>query len=184
MRAAPAAAAGYVESGQPQGGHSRRRRRTDPIAAARRRRTQPRRRPAGRLLLLRSACTSIRCFSGKGADLFCQVPISYAQAALGATIEVPTLDGRESLAIPAGTQSGDVFTLKGRGMPDPRSHGRGNLLVQVHIDVPKSLTAEHEALLRRLAEIENAQVSPAAQELFREIERTVLHRIQRSECQT
>ena len=64
------------------------------------------------------------------------MPISYTQAALGATIEVPTLDGREELRIPAGTQSGEVFTLKGRGMPDPRHHGRGNLLVQVNVEVP------------------------------------------------
>ncbi len=108
-------------------------------------------------------------FQRRGHDLFCEVPISYSQAALGATIEVPTLDGRESLAIPAGTQNAGVFTLKGRGMPDPRSHGRGNLLVHVHVEVSRSLTPEHEALLRRLAEIENAQVSPARKSFFEKL---------------
>ena len=85
-------------------------------------------------------------FQRRGQDLLCQVPINYPQAALGATIEVPTLDGRENLTIPAGTQSGEVFTLKGRGMPDPRHHGRGDLLVQVHVEVPQTLTPEHEAV--------------------------------------
>ncbi len=78
-------------------------------------------------------------FQRKGQDLFCAAPITYTQAALGATIEVPTLDGREELRIPPGTQSGATFTLKGRGMPDPRRHGRGRLLVQVHVDVPHTL---------------------------------------------
>jgi molecular chaperone DnaJ len=108
-------------------------------------------------------------FQRRGQDLICQVPINYPQAALGATIEVPTLDARETLTIPAGTQSGEVFTLQGRGMPDPRYRGRGDLLVQVYIEVPKSLDAEHEATLRRLAEIENANVSPTRKSFFEKI---------------
>jgi len=108
-------------------------------------------------------------FKRRGQDLYCEVPIMYAQAALGTTLKVPTLDGPEELHIPAGTQSGEVFTLKGRGMPDPRHRGRGNLLVQVHVEVPKSLTPEHEALLRRLAEIENAQVSPTRKSFFEKV---------------
>lgn len=99
-------------------------------------------------------------FQRKGQHLICQVPISYSQAVLGASIDVPSLDGRESVEIPPGTQSGDVFTLRGRGMPDPRFRGRGDLLVQVHIEVPKRLGPQHETLLRELAEVENAQVSP------------------------
>ena len=97
------------------------------------------------------------------------MPISYTQAALGATIEVPTLDGREELANPAGTQSGDIFTLKGRGMPDPRRHGRGDLLVQVHVEVPKTLRPEHEAVLRHLAEIEKTHVSPTRKSFFEKL---------------
>ena len=105
-------------------------------------------------------------FTRKGQHLICQIPISYSQAALGATIEVPTLDGRENLEIPHGTQSGDHFTLRGRGMPDPRHRGRGDLLVQVHIEVPNKLSPQHEKLLRELAQIENTQVSPKRSSFF------------------
>jgi len=105
-------------------------------------------------------------FQRRGQDLYCEAPISYTQAALGATIEVPSLDGCRELRIPPGTQSGEVFTLKGQGMPDPRHHGRGHLLVQVNVDVPHTLTAEYEAALRHLAEIENTHVSPARKSFF------------------
>jgi molecular chaperone DnaJ len=105
-------------------------------------------------------------FQRRGQDLFCEAPISYTQAALGATIEVPSLDGCKELWIPQGTQSGAVFTLKGLGMPDPRHRGRGNLLVQVSVEVPRTLNAEHEAVLRYLAEIENVHVSPARKSFF------------------
>ncbi|MEN6459712.1 MAG: molecular chaperone DnaJ [Thermoguttaceae bacterium] len=108
-------------------------------------------------------------FHRRGQDLFCEVPISYSQAALGATIEVPTLDGREPLNVPAGTQPGTAFTVKGRGMPDPRYRGRGNLIVQVSVEVPKSLSPEHEAALRRLAEIEKTEVSPTRKGFFEKV---------------
>jgi len=105
-------------------------------------------------------------FQRDGAHLICQIPIGYAQAALGATIEVPTLDGREELKIPAGTQSGDVFKLSGHGMPVPRRRGRGDMVVQVLVEVPTKLTAEHERILRELAEVENANVSPERKSFF------------------
>jgi molecular chaperone DnaJ len=108
-------------------------------------------------------------FQRKGQDLLCQVPISYPQAALGATLEVPTLDGREEMAIPAGTQTGQVFTLKGRGMPDPRYRGHGDLHVQVYIEVPRVMTPEHEAVVRHLAEIENTHVSPTRKSFFEKL---------------
>jgi molecular chaperone DnaJ len=99
-------------------------------------------------------------FHRDGQHLVCQVPITYPQATLGATIEVPTLDGREDLEIPPGTQPGEVFRLRGRGMPDPRHRGRGDLLVQVSIEVPKKVSQRHEEVLRELAEIESSHVSP------------------------
>jgi len=108
-------------------------------------------------------------FQRRGQHLICQVPINYPQAALGATIDVPTLDGREKLTIPAGTQNGDLLTLKGRGMPDPRYHGRGDLVVQVYVEVPQTLTPEHEAVLRQLAEIENAHVTPTRKSFFEKL---------------
>jgi len=105
-------------------------------------------------------------FQRKGRELFCQVPISYPQAVLGGDIEVPTLDGPEKITIPAGSQSGQIFTLKGCGMPDPRHRGRGDLHVQVAIEVPRTLSPEHEAVVRQLAEIENAHVSPTRKSFF------------------
>ena len=98
-------------------------------------------------------------FQREGSHLICRVPITYAQAALGASIEVPTLDGPDTIDIPAGTQPGDVFKLRGRGMPDPRGRGKGDLLVQVNLDVPKKLSPREEELLRELAKEENTNVS-------------------------
>ncbi|MEX2139305.1 MAG: molecular chaperone DnaJ [Pirellulales bacterium] len=99
-------------------------------------------------------------FQREGNHLICRVPITYAQAALGASVEVPTLDGPDTIDIPAGTQPGDVFKLRGRGMSDPRGRGKGDLLVQVNLDVPKKLSPRENELLRELAKEENTNVSP------------------------
>ena len=108
-------------------------------------------------------------FHRDGRHLICQIPIHYAQAALGTTIEVPTLDGPEKLTIPPGTQSGDVLKLKGRGMPDPRARGRGDLVIQVYIEVPKKLSAEHKRILQDLADFENANVTPQRKSFFTQV---------------
>ncbi len=108
-------------------------------------------------------------FKRDGPHLICQVPIGYAQAALGATIEVPTLDGRHELEIGPGTQSGDVFKLPKLGMPVPMRRGRGDLVIQVLIEVPKKLTADHEKVLRELAEIERVNVSPQRKSFFKKL---------------
>jgi molecular chaperone DnaJ len=108
-------------------------------------------------------------FQRRGRDLVCQVPIHYSQAVLGATIEAPTLDGPESLNVPGGTQTGAIFTIRGRGMPDLQRHSRGDLLVQVHIDVPKAINTEHEEVLRRLADIEKAHVTPVQKSFFEKL---------------
>jgi molecular chaperone DnaJ len=105
-------------------------------------------------------------FQRDGQDLICQIPIGYAQAALGASIEVPTLDGPEELAIPPGTQSGELFRLRGRGLPVPRHRSKGDLVVQVYIEVPRKLDAEHRRVLRELAELENVHVSPDRKSFF------------------
>lgn len=99
-------------------------------------------------------------FQREGQHLICRIPITYAQAALGAMIEVPTLEGPDKLEIPAGTQPGDVFKMRGRGMPDPRHRGKGDLLVQVNVDVPKKLSPREEDLLRELAKEERRNVTP------------------------
>ena len=95
-------------------------------------------------------------FERHGNDLVCQVPISFAQAALGSEIDVPTLEGAEHATIPRGTQSGEVVKLKGRGMPDFNGRGRGDLLVEVVVETPRHLTERQEALLRELAELLSA----------------------------
>ena len=108
-------------------------------------------------------------FQRDGQHLICRVPITFTQAALGATLEVPTLDGPEDLKIPAGTPTGEVFKLRGRGMPDPRHRGVGDLLVQVNIEVPKNLSERQEELLRELAETERADVSPHRKNFFEKL---------------
>jgi len=99
-------------------------------------------------------------FQREEQHLIVRVPISYSQATLGTVLEVPTLEGSHDLKIPAGTQTGEVFRLRGRGMPSPRSREVGDLLVQVNIEVPKKLSERQEELLRELAEEEHTQVTP------------------------
>ncbi|MFN5915761.1 MAG: molecular chaperone DnaJ, partial [Planctomycetota bacterium] len=99
-------------------------------------------------------------FKRDGQDLILQFPISFSQAALGAKVEIPILDGRKDLDVPAGTQSGTVFRLRGLGMPDPHSGARGDLLIQTFIEVPKKLNKRQQDLLRELAEIEEKNISP------------------------
>jgi molecular chaperone DnaJ len=102
-------------------------------------------------------------------DLICQVPISFPQAALGADVEVPTLDGPDRLHVPKGTQSGDVLRIKGRGMPDINGRGRGDELVEVVVETPRSLSPRQEELLRELAEIEHEEVSPKRKSFFEKL---------------
>jgi molecular chaperone DnaJ len=99
-------------------------------------------------------------FSRHNNDLVCQVPISFTQAALGGVIEVPTLKGTEKLDIPAGSQHGEVFKMKGRGLPDIRSYRNGDEIVQILIEIPKKLTPRQQELLREFAETEDNDVMP------------------------
>lgn len=108
-------------------------------------------------------------FSRDGQNLIVRMPIGYAQAALGCTLEVPTLAGPHDLAVPAGTQSGDVFRLRGQGMPHPQRRQVGDLLVQVQIDVPKRLTARQQELLVELAELEHKHVTPPRKSFFEKV---------------
>src|SRR4029078_3251979 len=101
-----------------------------------------------------------KIFEREGNHLILRLPISYSQAALGAEIQVPTLGGPHELRVPAGTQSGDVFRVRGRGMPDPRGGSAGDLHVQTYIEVHKKLSTRQDKLLRELAELEKTEVSP------------------------
>ena len=89
-------------------------------------------------------------FEREGSDLYCTVPLSIAQAALGTDIKVPTLKGQERLRIPEGTQSGSVFRMRGLGMPRVDEGGRGDLYVRVQVMVPTNLSREQRRLLESL----------------------------------
>jgi molecular chaperone DnaJ len=99
-------------------------------------------------------------FERSGADLLCEVPIGYPTAALGGSVDVPSLDGEaRELAIPRGTQSGDMLRLRRLGLPRLDGADRGDMLVRVVIETPRRLTLRQEELLRELAEIEEDNVS-------------------------
>src|SRR5262249_26634965 len=95
-----------------------------------------------------------------GEHLICRVPITFSQAALGADIDVPTLDGTIKFPLPRGTQTNEVLRIPDKGMPSERGGRRGDLLGQVFLGTPQKLTKRPEELLRELAEIEQKHVSP------------------------
>jgi molecular chaperone DnaJ len=108
-------------------------------------------------------------FRREGSDLAIQVPLSYCQAVLGTSLEIPTLDGKKIIEIPSGTQSGEVFELRGLGMPDPRSGMRGDLLVQTFVEIPKKVNSQQEELLRQLADLEEQNVTPHRKSFFERV---------------
>ena len=89
-------------------------------------------------------------FERRGADLYCTIPLSMAQAAIGTELQVPGLSGEERLKIPEGTQSGAVFRVKGKGLPDPHGGGRGDLYYHVRVLTPTKLTKEQRKLMEQL----------------------------------
>ena len=100
-------------------------------------------------------------FERRGADLYCTVPLSIAQATLGTELQVPGLNGEETLKIPEGTQSGAVFRLKGRGLPDPHGGGRGDLYFHVRVLTPTKLTREQRKLMEQLHATMKVENKPA-----------------------
>ncbi len=109
-------------------------------------------------------------FRREGPVLMVEVPLPYTTAALGGTIEVPTLNGKESLKIPKGTQPGRLFTIKGKGLPFLEEPDKaGDLVVMVQVEVPSKLTKRQRELLRELAEIESRNVTPKRRRFFEKI---------------
>lgn len=107
--------------------------------------------PAGDLNII----VSVRphaVFERDGFDIYCEVPITYTEATLGAEIEIPTLEGKQKYTIPEGTQTGTTFTLKQKGVQYVNSKARGDLHVTVTVEVPKNLSSEQKDLLRKFAE--------------------------------
>mgnify|MGYP001257489646 FL=1 len=106
-------------------------------------------------------------FKRSDENLFFECPISIADAALGTSIEIPTIDGgKAKIKIPSGTQSGKQFRLKGKGMPLMRGSGTGDLYVQVNTEVPVSLNKEQKELLEKFREIENEKSNPSIKKFF------------------
>ena len=100
-------------------------------------------------------------FKRQGNDVFCEVPISFVQAALGADVEVPTIDGRIELKVPAGIQSGTVMKAAGKGIPFMRGEGRGDELVTIKVLTPKNLSERQKNLLKQFeADIDDQTVHP------------------------
>ena len=90
-------------------------------------------------------------FERRGQDIYCQIQISFSQAALGADLEIETLEGREKFSVPAGTQSGELLYLKGKGAPHLNGYGRGDQVIELVVVTPKKLTARQRELFEQLA---------------------------------
>ncbi|HWX22259.1 MAG TPA: molecular chaperone DnaJ [Candidatus Binatia bacterium] len=105
-------------------------------------------------------------FQRDGDDLLCEVPVNFVQAALGAEIDVPTLDGRNAIKIPAGTQPGTMFRLKGKGIKNIQGYGHGDLHVRVNVEVPTHLSADQKTKLEEFAQLCNGKESPLSQSFF------------------
>lgn len=105
-------------------------------------------------------------FQREGDDLICEVPIAFVDAALGADLEVPTLTEPAQIRIPAGTQSGTVFRLKGRGVRNIQGYGNGDLHVRVTVEVPTKLNGEQKAKLQEFAALCDKSVSPMREGFF------------------
>jgi molecular chaperone DnaJ len=100
-------------------------------------------------------------FERRGADLYCTIPLSVVQAALGTELQVPGLGGEEKLKIPEGTQSDAVFRVKGKGLPDPRGGGKGDLYYHVRVLTPTKLTREQRKLMEHLGASLKVENKPA-----------------------
>jgi len=108
-------------------------------------------------------------FVREADDLLCDVPISFAQAALGAEVTIPLVSGRMGFEVPRSTQSGEVFRIRGKGLPNVHGRGSGDLLVRLHVETPRRLTDRQEELLREFAESEEISVSPRRRSFFEKV---------------
>ena len=105
-------------------------------------------------------------FERDGLDLHCRFPLAFSQAALGATVQVPALDGEQELKVPAGTQSGKVMRLRGQGIPRPDGRGAGDQYIHLQVVVPRKLSQRQRELLEEFGETEEMQVDPSEGNFF------------------
>ena len=122
--------------------------------------------PAGNLMVLISVKPHA-VFEREGSDIYCEVPVTYWEAALGGEIDIPTLEGKEKYTVPEGTQTGTTFTLRGRGIKRVNSSLRGNLYITVKVEVPRGLNAKQKELLKELAESFGDKVESKRQTFFK-----------------
>lgn len=108
-------------------------------------------------------------FTREGRNVVCDTPISFIQATLGCEIEVPTLEGRVKMKVPAGTQSGKVMKLSGKGIPDLQGHRRGDQLVVIRVETPTDLTARQKELLEEFAKEGGESVNPISKGFFEKV---------------
>ncbi len=129
------------------------------MSAARARRASPGGPPGDLYCLVRVRQHPL--FARHGQELHCEVPITYSQAALGGSLEVPTLEGKfVNATLQRGTQAGDEIRLSGKGMPHVRGGRSGDLVVHLRVVTPTNLTKRQEELFRELAELDGKHVSP------------------------
>ncbi|MBF0196130.1 MAG: molecular chaperone DnaJ [Planctomycetes bacterium] len=105
-------------------------------------------------------------FQRDGDNVYCQLPVTFTEAALGAELTIPTLKGKNVMTIPPGTQSSQIFRLRGQGFPNVHGQGVGDQMVEIIIEVPKKLTSKQEELLREYAKTEHKSVGPKRQSWF------------------
>jgi len=110
-------------------------------------------------------------FEREDSNLFCEVPISFAKAALGGEKEVPTLEGKASIKIPAGTQSGTIFRLREKGVKELRTNRKGDLHVQVQVEVPTKLNSEQKEKLKEFSDSVGDENSPLHESFFEKAKR-------------
>jgi molecular chaperone DnaJ len=121
--------------------------------------------PAGDLYVVLNV-RKHKFFERDGDDLHCVMPVSFPQAALGTEIEIETLEGRETIRIPEGTQSGKEFKLRGKGVPHLNERGKGDLVVEVRVSTPTKLTKQQRDLLKQLSETMVVENAPHSRGLF------------------
>ena len=110
-------------------------------------------------------------FQREGSHLLVEYPVSIAQAALGTQVDIPTMNGRVSMKIPSGTQSGTVFRVRGKGLPDVHGRGVGDLLVRVNVETPTNLSGRQRQLLEEFAKNASEETHPKRRAFLEQLKR-------------
>jgi len=124
--------------------------------------------PTGDLYVLIEVADHL-IFTREGPDITCEVPIGFVQAALGTELQVPTIDGKAKVKVPAGTQSGQVFRLRGSGIAELGGYGRGDQLVRITVETPKKLSARQRELLEEFAREAGEDVHPQTKSFLEKV---------------